>query len=125
MTSYAPTTFNELLDDEVESDGSSIGDVAPSHRLSWEYAMVDAPGQPPVVAESLQTNTPLNPRAGALVLAQEHCEELQQRRQNQPPPAPAHSVQHTTPCTRNPASGTQGRARQVQRNIMDGGNDPP
>ena len=31
MASYAPTTFHELLDDEVESDGSSIGDVAPSH----------------------------------------------------------------------------------------------
>ena len=34
MVSYAPTTFHELLDDEVESDGSSIVDVAPSHRLS-------------------------------------------------------------------------------------------
>ena len=34
MTSYAPTTFYELLDDEVESDGFSIGDVAPSHRPS-------------------------------------------------------------------------------------------
>ena len=31
MASYALTTFHELLDDEVESDGSSIGDVAPSH----------------------------------------------------------------------------------------------
>ena len=27
MASYAPSTFHELLDDEVESDGSSIGDV--------------------------------------------------------------------------------------------------
>ena len=44
MASYAPTTFHELLDDEVESDGSSIGDVAPSHRLSYECAMADAPG---------------------------------------------------------------------------------
>jgi len=34
MASYAPTTFHELLDDEGESDGSSIDDVAPSHRLS-------------------------------------------------------------------------------------------
>ena len=31
---YAPTYFYELVDDEVESDGSSIGDVAPSHRPS-------------------------------------------------------------------------------------------
>ena len=26
---------------------------------------------------------------------------------------------------RNPVSGARGHARQVQRNIMDGGNDPP
>ena len=34
MASYAPTTFHELLDDEVESDESRIDDVAPSHHLS-------------------------------------------------------------------------------------------
>jgi hypothetical protein len=39
--------------------------------------MVDAVGQ--VVAESLQTHTPLEHRAGALMLAQEHNEELRQR----------------------------------------------
>ena len=39
--------------------------------------MADAPGQPLVVAESAQTHTPLDPRAGALALAQEHAEELQ------------------------------------------------
>ena len=38
--------------------------------------MADALGQPQVVAESLQTHTPLDPRAGALTLAQEHAEEL-------------------------------------------------
>ena len=53
MAKYAPTYFYKLIDDEVESDGSSIGDVAPSHHLSLECAMVDAPRQPPVVAESL------------------------------------------------------------------------
>ena len=53
MASYAPTTFHELLDDEVESDGSSIGDVTPSHCPSRECAMADAPGKPLVVAESL------------------------------------------------------------------------
>ena len=79
MVSYAPTTFHELLDDEVESDGSSIGNVAPSHRLSRECAMLDALGQPPMVAESLQTHTPLDPRVGALVLTPEHGEELRQR----------------------------------------------
>ena len=45
--------FLDLMDDDVESDGSSIGDVAPSHRPSRECAMTDATGQPPVVAESL------------------------------------------------------------------------
>ena len=54
MAGYAPTSFHDLMDDDVESDGSSIGDVvAPSHPLFWEWAMVDALGQPPVVAESL------------------------------------------------------------------------
>ena len=59
MAGYAPTSFHDLIDDEVESDGSSIDDVmAPSHPLSQECAMVDAPGQPPDVVESLQTHTP-------------------------------------------------------------------
>ena len=79
MASYALTTFHELLDDEVESDGSSIGDMAPSHRPSRECAILDAMGQPLVAAEFLQTHTPLDPRAGALALAQEHNEELRQR----------------------------------------------
>lgn len=34
MVSYAPTSFYELVDDKVESDGTGIGDVAPSHRPS-------------------------------------------------------------------------------------------
>ena len=34
MVSYAPTYFLDLMDDDVESDGSSIGDMAPSHRPS-------------------------------------------------------------------------------------------
>ena len=54
--------------------------------------MADTPGQPPVVAESAQTHTPLDPRAGGLVFVQGHAEELRQRRQSQPPPAPASSV---------------------------------
>ena len=66
MASYAPTYFYELLDDEVESDGSNIGDVAPGHRPSRECAMADTLGQPLVVAESLQTHTHLDPRVGPL-----------------------------------------------------------
>ena len=27
MAGYAPTSFHDLMDDKVESDGSSIGDV--------------------------------------------------------------------------------------------------
>ena len=44
MASYAPTYFLDLMDDDVGSDGSSIGDVAPSHRVSWECAMANALG---------------------------------------------------------------------------------
>ena len=73
---YTPAGFHELPDDEGESDGSSIGDVAPRHRPSQECAMADAPGQPPVVVESAQSHTPPDPRAGALASAQAHAEEL-------------------------------------------------
>ena len=66
MASYAPATLHELLDDEGESDGSNIGDVAPSHRPSQECAMADAPGQPPAVVEFAPTHTPPDLRAGAL-----------------------------------------------------------
>ena len=45
MASYAPIYFLDLIDDDVESDGSSIGDaVAPSHPLSRECTMADTPG---------------------------------------------------------------------------------
>ena len=54
MTDYAPASFHNLMDDDIESDDSTIGDiVAPSHPLSWVCAMADALGQPLVVAESL------------------------------------------------------------------------
>ena len=93
MAGYAPASFHDLMDDEVESDGSSIGNVVASdHPLSGECAMADALGQPSVVAESLQNHTPPDPHAGALMCAWEHGEELQQRRQIQPPPAPVRSA---------------------------------
>ena len=67
MAGYAPASFHDVMDDDVESDGSSIGDVvAPTHPLSQECAMANAPGQPPVVAESIQTHTPPDPRTEAL-----------------------------------------------------------
>ena len=44
MAGYTLASFYDLVDDEVESNGSSIGDVvAPDHPLSWECAMADAP----------------------------------------------------------------------------------
>ena len=42
MAVYAPASFHDVLDDDVESDGSSIGDVvAPTHPLSQECAMAN------------------------------------------------------------------------------------
>ena len=52
MASYAPASFHDLIDDDVESDGSSISDVmAPGHPLPRERVMADAKGQLPVVVE--------------------------------------------------------------------------
>jgi hypothetical protein len=45
MAGYVPASFHDLIDDEVESDGSSISDVVASgHPLSRECAMADVPG---------------------------------------------------------------------------------
>ena len=64
MVGYDPASFHDLIADEVKSDGSSISDVmAPGHPLSRECAMADTLGQPSKVVESLQTHTPLDPRA--------------------------------------------------------------
>ena len=87
--------------------------------------MADTPGQPPVVAESLQTHTPLDPHAETPVPTQEHGGELRQQRLNQPPTAPARSAHHVAPRVRRPVSGAQGHAHRVQYNTMDRGNDPP
>ena len=54
MAGYAPTSFHDLIYDEVKSDGSSIGDVvAPGHPISRECALADALGQPLMVVESM------------------------------------------------------------------------
>ena len=79
MVGYAPASFHDLINDEVKSDGSSIGDVAaPGHPMSWECAMADAPGQPPVVAESLQTYTPPDRCAETATPSREHGDKLRQ-----------------------------------------------
>ena len=76
MASYNPTCFLDIMDDDVGSDGSSIGDVAPSHRRSWEYAVADALEQPLGVTESFRTHAPLGPHAGTPELTREHREDL-------------------------------------------------
>ena len=125
MASYAPTCFLDLMDDNGESDGSSIGDMAPSHHPSRECAMADALGHPPVEAESSQTHTSPNSRVETPELTREHGEALRQQWLHLPPTAPARSAHHTVPHTHRSASGTRGRAYQVQRNTMDRGTDPP
>ena len=52
MAGCIPAISPELLDGEGESDGSSIGDMAPRHYPSQECAMADAPRHLPVVVES-------------------------------------------------------------------------
>ena len=78
-----------------------------------------------MVTESLQTHTPSDPRAETPALTWEHSEELRQQRLNKLPTAPACSAHHAVPRAHKPASDTRGRTRRVQRNTMDGGNDPP
>ena len=76
MASYAPTCFLDIMDDDIGSDGSSISDVAPSHRPSWECAMTDAPERPPGATESSRTHAPPGPHAETPELTREHGEEL-------------------------------------------------
>ena len=76
MVSYAPTCFFDLMNDDGESDGSSIGDMAPSHRPSRECAMADPPGHPQTEAEFSRTHGPPAPHAEAPELTHEHGEEL-------------------------------------------------
>ena len=76
MASYAPTCFYELIDDEVESDGSSIGDVAPSHGPSWGVHYHGCSGTAAGGSKVLFDSHPFRPSCRALALAQEHAEEL-------------------------------------------------
>ena len=83
--------------------------------------MADALGHPPAEAESSQSHTSLDFHAETPKLAREHGKALRQQWLHQPPTAPARSAHHIVPRAHNPTSD----AHQVQRNIMDGGNDPP
>ena len=76
MASYAPTCFLNIMDDDVGSDGSSIGDVVPSHHRSREYAVADALEQPPRVTESFRTHSPPGPHTETPELTREHREDL-------------------------------------------------
>jgi len=125
MASYGPTCFLDIMDNDIGSDGSSISDVAPSHRLSWEYAMTDALEQPPGATESSWSHAPPGPHTETSELTCEHEEELRRQWPHQPPTAPARSARYTAPRARGPANDARGRARQVQRNALDRGTDPP
>ena len=125
MASYAPTYFLDLMDDGGESDGSSIGDMAPSHCRSQEYAAADAPEQPLGVTESFRTHALPGPHAKTPEITREHGEGLRRQWPHQPPTAPVHSAHHTAPRAHRPVNGAWGRARQVQHNIPVRGTDPP
>ena len=113
MVSYAPTCFLDLMDDDGESDGSSIGDVAPSHRLSRECTMADPLGHPPAEAESSWTHTSLDPHVETPELTLKHGEELRQQWPRQPPIAPPCSAHHIVPRVRKTASDARGRIHRV------------
>ena len=112
MASYGRTCFLDIMDDDVGSDDSSIGDVAPSHHPSWECAMMDAPEQPLGVTESFRTHAPPGPHAGTFELTREHGEDLRRQWPHQPPTAPTRLAYHTAPRAHRPASGARGHARQ-------------
>ena len=76
MASYGPTCFLDIMDDDIGSDGSNIGDVATSHRLSRECAMTDALKQPLGAKESSWTHAPPGPHTEALELTREHGQDL-------------------------------------------------
>ena len=58
MAGYAPTSIHDLINEKIESNGSSVGDVpAPSHPLSRECAMAGGPGKPSEVVEPQQAHT--------------------------------------------------------------------
>ena len=69
--------------------------------------------------------TPPDSRAETPKLTWEHGKALRQQWLHQPPTTPARSAHHTTPRAHKLASGARGHTRQVQRNTMDRGTDPP
>ena len=109
----------------MTSDGSSIGDMAPSHRPSRECTMADALGHPPAEAESSQTRTSPCSRTETPELTREHGEALRQQWLRQPPTAPARSAHHIVVRAHGPTNGARGRTHQVQHNTTDRGTNPP
>ena len=125
MASYAPTCFFDLMDDDGESDNSSIGDMAPSHRPSRKCAMADPPGHPPTEVEFSWTHAPPGSHAGTPELTPEHGEELRQRWLHQPPTALARSAHHAAPRAHKSANSAWGRDRQPQCNVSVRRTNPP
>ena len=59
MASYAPASFHNLMDDDVESDGSSIGDVVAPSTLCPRSALWQRPWDSRWWQRSLYRPTPL------------------------------------------------------------------
>lgn len=80
MTGYAPASFHDLYNKEVESDGSSISDfMAPSIPCPGS-ALWQTPGTSTGGGGGPTDSHPLDHHAKALVRAQEHGDKLRQWR---------------------------------------------
>jgi hypothetical protein len=81
MTGYSAASFHDLFsDDDLLSEGSSIGDLSPLGCPALrECAMADMQGRQPVPVETEDTHTALDPCAQALANAQAHGEDLRWR----------------------------------------------
>jgi hypothetical protein len=65
MTGYGPASFHDLLsDDDLLTEGSSIGDVSSlGCPVLRECVMADVQGPQPVLVETWDTHTPPDPSA--------------------------------------------------------------
>jgi hypothetical protein len=78
MMRYGPASFHNLFsDDDLLSEGSSVGDLSPlGCPTLQECAMVDMQGRQPVPVETEDTHTPPDPRTQTVANAQAHGENL-------------------------------------------------
>ena len=112
LTRYVPVWHLTVLSlvslFQVKLTGTFLDHEAPGHPIEATLSGLLCVRHS--ASHFVSTHTPLDPRAGALALAQEHGEELRQRWQNQLPPASARLAQHVASRARNLASGARGHA---------------